>query len=40
MIIKIVGLFLLTVLAFGIGYVVGRCAENHADDYEWVDIDS
>ena len=43
MIIKIIGLFLLTVLAFGIGYVVGRCADDHgqSDDYEvtWVDID-
>ena len=28
MIIKIIGFFLLTVLAFGIGYVVGRCAED------------
>ena len=28
MMIKIVGLFLLTVLAFTIGYVVGRCVED------------
>ena len=44
MIIKIIGLFLLTVLAFTIGYVVGRCADDHGQSDEfnevtWVDID-
>lgn len=42
MITKVIGLFLLVILFFGIGYVVGRTAHerkvrNRSDDKRWLD---